>query len=88
VRVRPLPGVTTNMLEDGQLELHSELANKRFRCDRVGAAVWIALRQHDGSCETAAATLADMWGTDQTDTQACVDLWVGALCDAGLMCRL
>lgn len=85
VRVRPAPGVQVSLSEDGHLELFSETASLHLRCSPAGAAMWIALRQHDGDHMAAADTLARVWGKDRANMRADLDLWVDELLDAGLV---
>lgn len=83
--VRPEPGLMATVMADGQLELFSEQSGSRFRCSRVGTAMWIALRQHDGNLDAAARMLATLWDRHPDHMKADMDLWVGELRDAGLM---
>lgn len=83
--VKPTAGVTAVLRGDGRLELVSSATGIRMRCDTVGTAMWIALRQHGGDIETAARTLAGAWQTDATNIRADLDVWVDELCDAGLV---
>jgi hypothetical protein len=85
VRARPGPGVTVRVLEDGCLELHAAETGTQYRCSRIGAAMWIALRQHDGRCDAAADMLAELWGTDPVNMRADIEVWIAEMCDAGLM---
>jgi Coenzyme PQQ synthesis protein D (PqqD) len=85
VPVQPIAGVTAALLDDGQLELVQSTTGARWRCDTVGTAMWIALRQHGGDVETAARTLAGALESDPTNIKADLDIWVDELCDAGLV---
>ena len=83
--IRPATGVTVKLLDNGRLELYSAQTSKRFQCNRVGTAMWIALRQHNGQAGEAAEMLAGMWSTDPANMRADMDVWVGELTDAGLL---
>jgi len=85
VPIRPASGVTVKLLDNGSLELYSPQTAKRFQCNRVGTAMWIALRQHDGQPGAAAEMLAELWQTDPANTRADLDVWVDELTDAGLL---
>ncbi|MEV5878451.1 PqqD family protein [Streptomyces sp. NPDC052101] len=69
----------------GHLELHSASTGAWFRCSPVGAAMWITLRQHDGDVHRAAHVLASRWSTDPVNMCADLEVWVGELCDLGLL---
>ena len=73
------------MLEDGHLEFLLGDTGRRIRCGRIGAAVWMALRQHEGQCAAAADMLAELWDIDPVNMRAEVDIWVEEWCDAGLV---
>ncbi|AXE81808.1 MULTISPECIES: PqqD family protein [Streptomyces] len=83
--VRPEHGVTSRVAEDGSLELLTMGNGTSFRCSPVGAAMWIALRQHDGQVGPAAEMLAALWCTDPDNTRTDMDIWVSELRDAGLV---
>jgi hypothetical protein len=84
-RLRPEPWVDVHVLADGVLELSSRAGDVRFRCGPVGTAMWIALCQHGWLLDAAADTLADVWRADRENMRAELDIWVGELCDAGLL---
>lgn len=86
VRARPAPGVTVQMLEDGCLVLRAAQTGMQYRCSRVGTAMWIALRQNDGSSDAAAHLLARLWGNDPVNMHADIEVWIAEMCDAGLIC--
>lgn len=83
--VRPERGVTTQVAEDGCLVLLTEARDTTFRCSPVAAAMWIALRQHDGHVGSASRMLAELWGTAPENTRSDMDIWVSELRDAGLV---
>lgn len=83
--VRPVPGVTVTVSQNGRLQLFSTHTEKRFECNGVGTAIWIALRQHDGKTGAAASMLANLWHTDPVNTLADIEMWVDELTDAGLL---
>lgn len=80
----PQPLVDTELNASGCLELRSA-SGARARCNPVGTAMWLALRQNDGDVADAAGTLARMWGGDPVNLHADLELWIGELCDAGLL---
>ncbi|MFF6995242.1 PqqD family protein [Streptomyces sp. NPDC008313] len=83
--IRPEPGVTAVVLENGDLELHSLHSGVRISCGPVNTAMWLALRQHDGHLEAAADLLAALWDLDPLYMRSDLDVWVGELGDAGLV---
>ncbi len=89
MRFRPMPGVSVSSVNaDGCLELlvESVTGSARYRCGPMGAAMWIALRRHDGDSGAAADILADMWNTDPVNARADLEIWVEEMRDAGLIC--
>ncbi len=87
--VRPMPGVSVASVDSaGRLEILAESAagTVRYRCGPVGAAMWIALRQHEGDPGPAADLLAALWNTAPENARADLDIWVEEMRDAGLMC--
>ncbi|MGC7097546.1 hypothetical protein ACPZ19_22970 [Amycolatopsis lurida] len=85
MRVRQAPGVSVILLPDGRLALTSRLADSTFECAPPIAAMWIALRQHDGDCDAAAAMLAVLWQADPVHLRADMEVWIDELVDAGLL---
>ncbi len=89
MRFRPMPGVSVSSVNaDGRLELLVESATgpARYQCGPMGAAMWIALRRHDGDSEAAAGVLAALWATDPVNARADLEIWVEEMRDAGLIC--
>jgi coenzyme PQQ synthesis protein D (PqqD) len=84
-RLRPEPWIDATVLPDGVLELRSRQGGDSFRCDPTGTAMWIALCQHGWLVDAAADTLAAAWVADPENMRAELDIWVGELCDAGLL---
>jgi rhodanese-related sulfurtransferase len=84
-RLRPEPWLDVTVLPDGVLELSSRLGDVRFHCGPAGTAMWIALCQHGWRIDAAADALADAWLADRENMRAELDIWVGELCDAGLL---
>jgi hypothetical protein len=85
VRVLPAPGLIPTVLADGQLEMRSTVTGESLRCHPVCTAIWIALRQHDGDCAAAAATLARAWEADLETVRSDLDAWVELLLAAGFV---
>lgn len=85
MRVRSAPGVTARITVDGRLELCAERPPATFTCGPVGAAMWIALHQHDGDPTVAAETLSAIWGSDPVNLCADFGLWIDELSDRGLL---
>ncbi|MEH0845011.1 PqqD family peptide modification chaperone [Micromonospora sp. CPCC 205711] len=77
--------MTASLREDGELVLRSGATGDRFRCRGAGAAMWLALRQHDGHCDAAADMLARIWEADPADVRAELRSWAAELWDAGLV---
>ncbi|MEU9291536.1 PqqD family protein [Streptomyces sp. NPDC048275] len=84
--MRPVPQVRIHVDAEGHLHMAAERPRRRFRCAPVCAAMWIALRRCDGDVAAAARLLAALWDADPVNTQADLDLWVGELRAAGLVC--
>jgi rhodanese-related sulfurtransferase len=85
VPFQPEPWIEAAVLADGVLELSSRLGGDRFRCGPAGTAMWIALCQSGWQVEAAAGALAEAWQADRENMRAELDIWVGELCDAGLL---
>ena len=67
------PGVTQRML-----------ANRHIECEPVAAAMWIALKQHNGDVDQAAITLSALWETNEDDTRYDLIALAGSLCSLGM----
>ncbi|MEV5432948.1 PqqD family protein [Streptomyces sp. NPDC052701] len=83
--IRPSPGVTAVVLENGDLELHSQESGVRTCWGPVNTAMWIALRQNDGHLEAAADLLAALWDVDPPCMRSDLEVWANELSDAGLL---
>jgi hypothetical protein len=84
VAIQPAAGVTAVVLENGDLELHSRHSGVRS-WGPVNTAMWLALRQHDGQLDAAAALLAVLWDVNPLCMRSDLDVWVSELGDAGLV---
>jgi hypothetical protein len=83
--IEPETGVVPTLSRNGRLELFRPATGARFRCCPVGAAVWIALCQHQGRPEAAAEMLAEIWQVDPRRTHGDVCFWAVEFSDAGLV---
>ncbi|MEU9191378.1 PqqD family protein [Streptomyces sp. NPDC048484] len=72
-------------MEDGQLEFAFEWADTSYRYHPAATAMWIALQQHDGLPDLAAAELAAAWDVDLDWVRAGLDAWLSELGAAGLI---
>lgn len=77
--------MTAVVLENGYLELYSQHSGVRSRWGPVNAAMWLAIRQHDGHLDAAADLLAALWYVDPQYMRSDLDVWVSELGDAGLV---
>ncbi|WP_406637064.1 hypothetical protein [Amycolatopsis sp. WGS_07] len=82
--LRTAPGVTQRMLPHGYLELTSS-TSRQVECEPVAAAMWIALKRHNGDLDGASAVLAALWGTDVEDVRYDMIALSGSLCSLGLL---
>ncbi|WP_205673190.1 MULTISPECIES: hypothetical protein [Amycolatopsis] len=78
------PGVTQRMLSNGHLELTCRTSNRHIECEPVAAAMWIALKQHNGDVDRAASTLSALWHTNEDDTRYDLIALAGSLCSLGM----
>ncbi|HET6501547.1 MAG TPA: hypothetical protein VFG87_12360 [Amycolatopsis sp.] len=85
MRVITAPHVAVKITGDGRLELASAETGERYRFGPAETAMWIALWQHDGELEAAAAELANHWDADSERLRGAFDTWVRELHDVGLV---
>ncbi|WP_344860945.1 hypothetical protein [Amycolatopsis ultiminotia] len=78
------PGVTQRMLANGHLELTCRESSRHIECEPVAAAMWIALKQHNGDIDQAAEVLSALWETDPEDTRYDLIALAGSLCSLGM----
>ncbi|WP_275291331.1 hypothetical protein [Amycolatopsis sp. La24] len=78
------PGVTQRMLSNGHLELTCRTSHRHIECEPVAAAMWIALKQHNGDVDRAASTLSALWHTNEDDTRYDLIALAGSLCSLGM----
>jgi hypothetical protein len=83
--IQNAPGVTQRMLPDGRLEITCHTTNRRIDCEPAAAAMWIALKQHNGDVDRAATVLSALWETDVEDTRYDLIALAGSLCSMGLL---
>jgi hypothetical protein len=79
------PGVTQRMLPNGHLELFCQETRRQVACEPIAAAMWIALKQHNGELDKAAEMLARLWQTDPMNTRDDLIVLAGTLCAVGLL---
>jgi hypothetical protein len=77
--------VSVTITRDGMLELLDTGTGRRYRWHQVATAMWLALQQHGGRPDLAAAELAGHWEIDPTWMRADLDVWLGELQDVGLV---
>ena len=83
--IQTAPGVTQRMLPNGHLELSCRATCRQVECEPVAAAMWIALKQHNGDVDRAADVLAALWETEVEDTRYDLIALAGSLCSLGLL---
>lgn len=83
--IQTAPGVTQRMLPTGHLQLTCRTTHREVECEPVAAAMWIALKQHNGDVDRASAVLAALWDTDVEDTRYDMIALAGSLCSLGLL---
>ncbi|MFE0419483.1 PqqD family protein [Streptomyces tendae] len=86
MRVLPGRGVTATVLENGELLL-SKAGGDTYKFAPHTAALWIALRQHDGDPAEAANALAELWNAECVLIRAELEMWVDEL-RAAELCRV
>jgi len=86
--IQTVPGVTQRMLPNGHLQLTCRASARQIDCEPVAAAMWIALKQHNGDVERASAVLAALWETDVEETRYDMLLLAGSLCSLGLLAEV
>ncbi|WIY03031.1 hypothetical protein QRX60_03940 [Amycolatopsis mongoliensis] len=86
--IQTVPGVTQRMLPNGHLRLSCRTTSRQIECEPVAAAMWIALKQHNGDIDRASAVLAALWETDVEDTRYDMMLLAGSLCSLGLLAEV
>lgn len=86
--IQSAPGVTLRMLPNGHLELTCRTTHRTIDCEPVAAAMWIALKQHNGDLDRAAAVLAELWETDIEDTKDDMIALAGSLCSLGMLAEV
>lgn len=86
--IQTVPGVTQRMLPNGHLRLSCRTTSRQIECEPVAAAMWIALKQHNGDIDRASAVLAALWETDVEDTRYDMVLLAGSLCSLGLLAEV
>lgn len=83
--IQTVPGVTQRMLPNGHLRLSCRGTNRQVECEPAAAAMWIALKQHNGDIDRASTVLAALWETDLEDTRYDMLMLAGSLCSLGLL---
>jgi len=83
--IETAPGVTQRMLRDGRLELICTSTSRQVECEPAAAAMWIALKQHNGDIDSASAVLAALWETDVETIRYDLIALAGSLCSIGLL---
>ncbi|MGW1506158.1 PqqD family protein [Streptomyces mirabilis] len=84
MRVRPEPGVTATVLESGELLLLTS-SGTTHKFAPLAAAMWIALRQHNGNLGEAADALSVLWNSESVLIRAELEMWADELRAAGLI---
>ncbi|MFI6072051.1 PqqD family peptide modification chaperone [Actinoplanes sp. NPDC051343] len=85
MRFRPVSDVTVALRADGTLELLVRHTGRRVVIDEPSAAMWMALRQHNGDVDLAAEALAPHWNRAPDQLRRNLADFVEELCRARLM---
>ncbi|WAL67947.1 hypothetical protein ORV05_09300 [Amycolatopsis cynarae] len=83
--IQTAPGVTQRMLPNGCLQLTCRSTRRQVECEPAAAAMWIALKQHNGDVDRASAVLAALWETDVDQIRQDMIALAGSLCSLGLL---
>lgn len=86
MHIRFVPEVSVRVLADGALVLRLGTA-RELTYDPVGAAMWIALRRHEGDPRRAARRLAGAWEAQPEDVHAEMQEWITVWCRAGFLAQ-
>jgi len=81
----PVAAVIVSVSPAGYVELGLPSRRRSWRCDGLGSAMWIALRQCDGRIGVASEMLAEIWRLDPVDVRCAMNSWAAELCDAGFL---
>ncbi|WP_217170929.1 PqqD family protein [Streptomyces sp. AC512_CC834] len=84
MRVLPGSDVAATVLENGELLLRKS-GGATYTFAPPAAALWIALRQHDGDPVEAANALGDLWDAECVLIRAELEMWIDELRAAELV---
>ncbi|WP_434598629.1 PqqD family protein [Streptomyces sp. A5-4] len=77
--------VISAVAADGELELLHRATGERFTCGPQGAAMWVALQQHEWRLDATATELSRAWMMDSLRVRVALGRWVEELQIAGLV---
>ena len=84
--MRPVPGLAVIVDDTGVLEMMLPTGESRVLASGLGAAMWIALAQHDWDPVEAASALAPTCGVEPEELTGSLRAWMGDLAALGVLC--
>ncbi|NBH05258.1 hypothetical protein [Amycolatopsis sp. SID8362] len=83
--MRPVPGLAVIVDDTGVLEMVLPTGEHRVLASGLGAAMWIALAQHDWDPAAAALALAPTCDLEPAELTGSLRAWMGDLVALGVL---
>lgn len=83
--MRPVPGLAVIVDDTGVLEMVLPTGEHRVLASGLGAAMWIALAQHDWDPVAAALALAPTCDLEPAELTGSLRAWMGDLAALGVL---
>ncbi|WP_439378710.1 hypothetical protein [Amycolatopsis lexingtonensis] len=83
--MRPVPGLAVIVDDTGVLEMVLPAGEHRVLASGLGAAMWIALAQHDWDPVAAALALAPTCDLEPAELTGSLRAWMGDLAALGVL---
>ncbi|MEU7790705.1 hypothetical protein [Amycolatopsis sp. NPDC049159] len=83
--MRPVPGLAVIVDDTGVLEMVLPSGEHRVLASGLGAAMWIALAQHDWDPAAAALALAPTCDLEPAELTGSLRAWMGDLAALGVL---
>ncbi|WP_370961691.1 hypothetical protein [Amycolatopsis sp. cg9] len=83
--MRPVPGLAVIVDDTGVLEMVLPTGEHRVLASGLGAAMWIALAQHDWDPAAAALALAPTCDLEPAELTGSLRAWMGDLAALGVL---
>jgi len=83
--MRPVPGLAVIVDDTGVLEMVLPTGEHRVLASGLGAAMWIALAQHDWDPVAAALALAPTCALEPAELTGSLRAWMGDLAALGVL---